>query len=79
LATLLLWFFILFFGGISCLKMSPRLIVMIIRHIPRWPPGLPIIPYPSLGLGKRPGIVPPEVECLYDGDRALSPKIVTVF
>jgi hypothetical protein len=39
---------------------------------------VPIIPYPSFGLDKRPGIVPLEVECLYDGDRALSPKIVTV-
>jgi len=37
---------------------------------------LPIIPYPSFGLGKRPGIVPPEVKCLYVGYRALSPKRV---
>jgi len=39
-------------------------------------PGLPIIPYPSFGLGKRPGIVPPEVKYLYAVTRALSPKRV---
>jgi len=77
LATLHLWFFSeSFFGGFSYLRMSPRLIVMIIRHLPRCAPGLPIIPYPSLGLGKRPGIVPLEVLGLYARARALSPKMV---
>jgi hypothetical protein len=37
---------------------------------------VPIIPYPSFGLGKRPGIVPPEVKCPYVVARALSPKMV---
>ena len=39
--------------------------------------GLPIIPYPSLGLGKRPGIVPLEVLSLDAPARALSPKTVS--
>ena len=52
MATLHLWFFSeSFFGGFSYLRMSPRLIVMIIRHLPRCAPGLPIIPYPSFRLG----------------------------
>jgi hypothetical protein len=33
LETLHLWFYARFFGGFSCLKMSPRLIVTVIRHL----------------------------------------------
>jgi len=33
LTTLHLWFFVHFFGGFSCLRMSPHLIVTFIRHL----------------------------------------------
>jgi hypothetical protein len=41
--------------------------------------GVPIIPYPTLGLGNRPGIVSPEVLSLHVHARALSPKTVSHF
>jgi hypothetical protein len=59
------------------LLMSPHFIVTIIRHLQRCPRGLPIIPYPSFGLGKRPRIVPPGVKRPYAHARALSPKMVS--
>jgi hypothetical protein len=59
LATLHLWFYAHFFGGFSCLKMSPRLIVTVIR--PLHALSARIADHPLSKLGKKTGTsyIPP--------------------
>ena len=77
MTTLYLWFYAHFFGGFSCLKMSPRLIVTVIRHIHALSARIADHPLSKLGARQEARDCPPEVLSLHVVDRALSPKTVS--